>query len=203
MHGALVHGMQHPMSRLIPSSAPTRRLVLALLWGAVLSASPLALRQEPGAPFLAPSMALADNRDDRRDDRADDRDDRRDDREDDRDDRNDDREDDRDDARDDSDDRADDDSDSADRDDDSDDDRDEDSSSDSDDRDDSRSTDDSDTDDSSDRDNDRIRNITVTYPDGWVERIINGQYELIDNLNRQVIRRPATAEDFARMIALG
>lgn len=49
----------------------------------------------------------------------------------------------------------------------------------------------------------RIRNITVTYPDGWIERIVNGQYELIDDLNRRVILRPATQEDFARMMALG
>jgi hypothetical protein len=48
----------------------------------------------------------------------------------------------------------------------------------------------------------RMRNITVTYPDGWVERIINGEYELFDNLNRRVVRRDATQEDFDRMMAL-
>jgi hypothetical protein len=50
---------------------------------------------------------------------------------------------------------------------------------------------------------DRIRNITVTYPDGWIESIVDGQCELIDDLNRRVILRPAKAKDFARMMALG
>lgn len=49
----------------------------------------------------------------------------------------------------------------------------------------------------------QLRNVTVRYPDGWVELILNDQYQLIDNLNRQVILRPATVEDFNRMVALG
>ncbi len=48
----------------------------------------------------------------------------------------------------------------------------------------------------------RLRDITVTYPDGWVERIVNGHYELFDDQNRRVIRRAATQEDFDRMFAL-
>ena len=48
-----------------------------------------------------------------------------------------------------------------------------------------------------------LRNVTVRYPDGWVELILNDQYQLIDNLNRQVIARRATIEDFNRMVALG
>jgi hypothetical protein len=46
------------------------------------------------------------------------------------------------------------------------------------------------------------RNITVRYSDGWTELILNGRYQLIDNLNRQVIDRRATTEDFDRMFAL-
>ncbi len=46
------------------------------------------------------------------------------------------------------------------------------------------------------------RNITVRYSDGWTELILNGRYQLIDNLNRQVIDRQATTEDFNRMFAL-
>ena len=49
----------------------------------------------------------------------------------------------------------------------------------------------------------QLRNVTVRYPDGWVELILNDQYQLIDNLNRQVIARRATIEDFNRMVALG
>lgn len=49
----------------------------------------------------------------------------------------------------------------------------------------------------------QLRNVTVRYSDGWVELILNDQYQLIDNLNRQVIMRPATVEDFNRMVALG
>jgi hypothetical protein len=48
-----------------------------------------------------------------------------------------------------------------------------------------------------------LRNVTVRYPDGWVELILNDQYQLIDNLNRQVVSRRATVEDFNRMVALG
>lgn len=46
------------------------------------------------------------------------------------------------------------------------------------------------------------RDIAVYYPDGWIERIVAGRYELIDHQRRLVVARPATAEDFARMIAL-
>jgi len=50
--------------------------------------------------------------------------------------------------------------------------------------------------------NDRpIADITLLYSDGWVERIVNGRYELIDQLNRQVIARTATQQDFLRMAA--
>jgi hypothetical protein len=49
----------------------------------------------------------------------------------------------------------------------------------------------------------QLRNVTVRYPDGWVELILNDQYQLIDNLNRQVVSRRATVEDFNRMVALG
>ena len=49
----------------------------------------------------------------------------------------------------------------------------------------------------------QLRNVTVRYGDGWVELILNDQYQLIDNLNRQVILRPATIEDFNRMVTLG
>lgn len=48
----------------------------------------------------------------------------------------------------------------------------------------------------------RLRNITVHYSDGWIEAIIDGQYQLIDNQSRQVILRRATVEDFDRMAAL-
>lgn len=48
----------------------------------------------------------------------------------------------------------------------------------------------------------RIDDIIVRYSDGWVERIIGGRYELIDNLERRVILRAATWEDYARMAAL-
>lgn len=44
--------------------------------------------------------------------------------------------------------------------------------------------------------------IAVYYPDGWVERIYQGHYELMDDMSRLVVRRPATGEDFARMEAL-
>ena len=47
-----------------------------------------------------------------------------------------------------------------------------------------------------------LRDITVRYPDGWMERIVGGRYELIDHQSRLVVRRAATAGDFARMIAL-
>lgn len=47
-----------------------------------------------------------------------------------------------------------------------------------------------------------MRDITVLYPDGWVERIVAGVYELIDPDSREVIRRPATGADVARMLAL-
>lgn len=185
-----------------------RRFLLLTAGGAILAALPVGFGQAPGARVFAPPMAMAGD-DDRREDRRDDAEDARDDREDRRDD---DRDDDRDDSRDD-------------RTDDSEDDRDDDRSDDRDDRDDDRddTPDDSDEredrdDSDDDRDDDRtiirsddsrqpastrIRNITVTYPDGWIERIVNGQYELIDNLNRRVILRPATQEDFARMMALG
>ena len=49
----------------------------------------------------------------------------------------------------------------------------------------------------------QLRNVSVHYPDGWIELILNDQYRLIDNLNRQVISRRATIEDFNRMVALG
>ena len=52
-------------------------------------------------------------------------------------------------------------------------------------------------------DGERVRNVTVRYSDGWIELILDGQYKLIDNLNRQVILRRATIEDFNRMVALG
>jgi hypothetical protein len=42
----------------------------------------------------------------------------------------------------------------------------------------------------------------VRYADGWVERIVGGRYELIDHQSRLVVRRDATSDDFARMIAL-
>jgi hypothetical protein len=48
----------------------------------------------------------------------------------------------------------------------------------------------------------RGRDITVHYPDGWVERIRGGLYELIDPARRLVVRRAATAEDRARLLAL-
>lgn len=193
-----------------------RRLLLLTAGGAILAALPVGFGQAPGAPVFAPPMAMAGD-DDRREDRRDDADDARDDRQDRRDD---DRDDDRDDSRDDSrDDRPDDSED--DRDDDRSDDRDDDRADDRDDRDDDRDDRPDDSDDREDRDDSRddrpsirpddsrqpastrIRNITVTYPDGWIERIVNGQYELIDNLNRRVILRPATQDDFARMMALG
>lgn len=47
-----------------------------------------------------------------------------------------------------------------------------------------------------------LRDITVLYPDGWVERIRGGLYELIDPRGRRVVARSATVADFARMIAL-
>ena len=50
--------------------------------------------------------------------------------------------------------------------------------------------------------NDRpIADITLLYSDGWVERIVNGRYKLIDQLNRQVIARTATPQDFLGMAA--
>lgn len=49
----------------------------------------------------------------------------------------------------------------------------------------------------------QLSNVSVHYPDGWIELILNDQYRLIDNLNRQVISRRATIEDFNRMVALG
>ena len=48
----------------------------------------------------------------------------------------------------------------------------------------------------------RLRDVTVRYSDGWVERIVSGRYELIDHQSRLVVRRTATADDFTRMIAL-
>jgi len=47
-----------------------------------------------------------------------------------------------------------------------------------------------------------VPDIVLHYSDGWVEMIVNGRYELRDNLNRRVIRRRATEEDFMRMSAL-
>lgn len=199
----------------------TRRRLLRTLWaagcGVVLAASPASLRQDAGAWPFAPAMAMADDdREDREDDREDDRDDRQDDREDDREDREDDREDDRDDDRDDDNSGGDDDNSGPGSGDDNDDDNsgpgggdDNDDNGGGDDNtgpgnggnDDSARSDDANNDSpSSSR---RIRNITVQYPDGWIERILNGQYELIDDLNRRVILRPATVEDFNRMMALG
>ena len=46
------------------------------------------------------------------------------------------------------------------------------------------------------------RNIAVYYPDGWVEQIAEGRYELFDDMSRLVVRRRATGEDFSRMAAL-
>jgi hypothetical protein len=46
------------------------------------------------------------------------------------------------------------------------------------------------------------RDIAVYYPDGWIERIVSGRYELMDDQSRLVIRRTATREDFSRMEAL-
>ena len=51
-------------------------------------------------------------------------------------------------------------------------------------------------------DGQRPRDIAVYYPDGWIERIVAGRYELIDHQRRLVVARTATSEDFARMIAL-
>jgi hypothetical protein len=56
---------------------------------------------------------------------------------------------------------------------------------------------------SSGQGSERPRNVTVRYSDGWTELILDGQYQLIDNLNRQVVQRRATIEDFNRMVALG
>lgn len=47
-----------------------------------------------------------------------------------------------------------------------------------------------------------LRDVTVLYPDGWVERVAGGVYELIDPDSRPVVRRPATPADVARMLAL-
>ena len=44
--------------------------------------------------------------------------------------------------------------------------------------------------------------MTVQDPDGWIERIVRGRYELIDQQSRVVVRRRATAGDLARMDAL-
>ena len=41
--------------------------------------------------------------------------------------------------------------------------------------------------------------ITVYYPDGWIERIVGGNYELIDQQKRRVVRRAATRDDLDRM----
>ncbi len=202
-----------------------RRHLLRVLWtagcGVVLAASPASLRQDAGAWPFAPAMAMADDgRDDDRDDREDDRDDRQDDRDDDRDDRDDDRDDDNsggdddnsgpgggDDSDDDNDDN--DDNSGPGNGDDNDNGNDDDNGGGDDNAgpgnggndDDGARSDDDDGDSTST--NRRIRNITVQYQDGWIERIVNGQYELIDNLNRRVILRPATIEDFNRMMALG
>jgi hypothetical protein len=47
-----------------------------------------------------------------------------------------------------------------------------------------------------------LRDVTVRYSDGWIERIVSGRYELIDHQSRLVVRRTATADDFNRMISL-
>jgi hypothetical protein len=225
MHRDTFRAVNAAMEKPIRPSATRRRLLgffLTAGCGVVLAAFPASLRQEPGAWPFAPGMALAD---DRRDDDRDDREDDREDREDDRDDREDDRDD-----RDDDDNSGpgggdDNDDDSGGDDDDNsgpgnggdDNDNDDDGGGDDnsgpgnggndDDNDDDGGTryDDDDDDDDNDRPstNRRIRNITVQYQDGWIERIVDGQYELIDNLNRRVILRPATVEDFERMMALG
>jgi hypothetical protein len=216
MHGDHIRAVNAAMEKPIRLLATRRHLLRYALTagcGVMLAAFPASLRQESGAWPFAPAMALAD--DDRRDDDRDDREDDREDREDDRDDREDDR-----------DDREDDDNSgpgNGDDDDDDDDNSGPGSGGDDDDNDgggdnsgpgnggddnnDGGGTryDDDDDDDNSDRPstNRRIRDITVQYQDGWIERIVDGQYELIDNLNRRVILRPATIEDFNRMMALG
>ena len=43
------------------------------------------------------------------------------------------------------------------------------------------------------------RQAEVSYANGWAERIRDGRYELIDPYGRTVVRRPATAEDRARV----
>jgi hypothetical protein len=43
------------------------------------------------------------------------------------------------------------------------------------------------------------REAEVRYANGWAERIKDGRYELIDPYGRTVVRRPATAEDMARV----
>ncbi len=224
MHGDRIRAVNAAMEKPIRPSA-TRRLLLRFALtagcGVLIAAFPASLRQEPGAWPFAPAMALADDdrRDDDRDDREDDREDREDDRDDDRDDRDDDRDDDDNSGPGGGDDDRDDDDDNSGGDDDNsgpgnggDDNNDNDGGGDdnsgpgNDDNDDGGTRyDDNDDDDNSDRPstNRRIRNITVQYQDGWIERIIDGQYELIDNLNRRVILRPATIEDFNRMMALG
>ena len=44
--------------------------------------------------------------------------------------------------------------------------------------------------------------ITVYYPDGWIERIVGGNYELIDQQRRLVVRRAGTRDDLDRMSEL-
>jgi hypothetical protein len=46
------------------------------------------------------------------------------------------------------------------------------------------------------------RQAEVSYANGWAERIEDGRYELIDPYGRTVARRPATAEDMARVAGL-
>jgi hypothetical protein len=43
------------------------------------------------------------------------------------------------------------------------------------------------------------REAEVRYSNGWAERIRGGRYELVDPYGRSVVRRPATAEDVARV----
>jgi hypothetical protein len=69
-------------------------------------------------------------------------------------------------------------------------------------RDDDRSDSDGGSSDGSGDARQRLRDIAVYYPDGWIERIVAGRYELIDHQSRLVVARTATSEDFARMIAL-
>ncbi|SHI35312.1 hypothetical protein [Wenxinia saemankumensis] len=47
-----------------------------------------------------------------------------------------------------------------------------------------------------------IPDLALLYPDGWVERIRAGRYELIDDRGRRVNERAATRGDYDRMSAL-